>query len=426
MVVDNDLYRAVLRKIANVMALNLPDAPGLFNGRMGALIFMCRYAEHVDGTLWEDEADVLLEEVLRSVRGLNDNGLRFGLAGVALGLHYLVTNGLLESTDDMDVLFSSVDDKLAADPMRQEQKKDDGVCNYFPLAHYLVLRLRDGEMNAAKQRLVESSLSVLERIYAYCRPKGSNGNNGLRYTVSVLLLLDCLAGMGLYEERVRLLYDRICDYVKSVADSCRMGPDEIRLLESVCASSRSCGRLAEMVEVLESKRAEAASAVGSATVASTAHRAAEYDPGLLVTPNVDMWEEMMFSRGDRAVSDLCRIDEWVDMQMEEASPEHIGPLIELGLWLVGVKFLPESDASDVSPNIAPGGDSGLAAREAVGVAAGASDVSVTVGTAGYGVEADYAAGSIDSNDSGGVVSSIADGGAGGGVDAGGPELCVGA
>ncbi len=168
------------------------------------------------------------------------------------------------------------------------------------------------------------------------------------------------------------------------------------------------------------------SAVGSATVASTAHRAAEYDPGLLVTPNVDMWEEMMFSRGDRAVSDLCRIDEWVDMRMEEASPEHIGPLIELGLWLVGVKFLPESDASDVSPNIAPGGDSGLAAREAAGVAAGASDVSVTVGTAGYGVEADYAAGSIDSNDSGGVVSSIADGGADGGVDAGGSEPCVGA
>lgn len=103
---------ALLKKIANHCLFygSFHVDSGLYNGKMGMVIFFFHYARHIGNALYEDFAEEFLNEILDSLHTETPISFKRGLAGIGWGMLYLIRQGFMET--DIQETFKDIDDKI--------------------------------------------------------------------------------------------------------------------------------------------------------------------------------------------------------------------------------------------------------------------------------------------------------------------------
>ena len=87
-----------------------PDI-GLFNGRMGMVLFYFHYARHTGNSLYEDFAMELLEDIYEDISHDTPIGLARGLCGIGWGILHLHKHHFMEGC--IDETLVDVDRKIS-------------------------------------------------------------------------------------------------------------------------------------------------------------------------------------------------------------------------------------------------------------------------------------------------------------------------
>ena len=113
---------------------------GLFNGKMGLMIFLFHYARHSGNSLYEDFAMELFGEINRDISVETPIGLGNGLCGIGWGILYLSQNGFIEN--NTNEILEEMDERIMEYDLTR--MKDLSLENGFQgMALYLSERLKD-------------------------------------------------------------------------------------------------------------------------------------------------------------------------------------------------------------------------------------------------------------------------------------------
>lgn len=121
-----------LEQIANMLILNgtLTECPGLIHGKMGIAVFFFHYAQFTGNELFADYAMDVIGEMLNQIHVNSPADYEKGIAGIGVGIDYLIQNNFLDVEDD---ICEDFDDRMYRavmyDPW-QDFSKYDGVTGY--------------------------------------------------------------------------------------------------------------------------------------------------------------------------------------------------------------------------------------------------------------------------------------------------------
>lgn len=73
---------------------------GLYNGRMGMVLFLFHYARHTGLSLHQSFANEMLDDVLEDTSNLLPITFSTGLCGIGWGIEYLIQNGFVQENSD--------------------------------------------------------------------------------------------------------------------------------------------------------------------------------------------------------------------------------------------------------------------------------------------------------------------------------------
>jgi hypothetical protein len=166
-----------LQQITNILVLNgtLTECPGLVHGKMGIAIFFFHYAQHTGNELFADYAMDLIGEVLTQIHVNSPADYEIGLAGIGVGIDYLIQNNFLNIEEDICGDFDyRMYRAVMYDPW-QDFSQYNGLIGY---GYYWITRLRY-QVPSIKARecllritvLIEENLpeiSIKEQTDVYC------------------------------------------------------------------------------------------------------------------------------------------------------------------------------------------------------------------------------------------------------------------
>ena len=162
--------------VADFIKGHLSQHCGLFNGKMGQILWLEHYSRHADNTAWDDLASELWEQVCTAIE---EKTLPWyfstGLAGIGWALHYLYDRGFLEylPTD----ILGQIDAALLQVSLGklQDTSIDFGLAGILA---YCCVRMRFAkecpfheetlkELTRASEYIINTSADVRELSYAY-------------------------------------------------------------------------------------------------------------------------------------------------------------------------------------------------------------------------------------------------------------------
>jgi lantibiotic modifying enzyme len=134
----------LLQRIVNhqVLHASFDSNLGLFNGKMGCVIFFFHYARYTGNNCHENFAGELLNEIYEDIHA--DMSVRFssGLTGIAWGIAYLIYAGFVEGNPD-EILID-IDHKIMEKDLRRisDNSLETGLEG---IAYYALCRLYSKE-----------------------------------------------------------------------------------------------------------------------------------------------------------------------------------------------------------------------------------------------------------------------------------------
>jgi len=130
-----------LQQIADMLMLNglITDRTGLVHGKTGIAIFFFHYARYTGNELFEDYAMDLFGEIRSQIHKNSQVDYEEGIAGIGIGIDYLVQNKFLMPEGD---IFKDFDDRMYRAVMFdtwQDFSLYEGLTGY---GKYWLMRLR--------------------------------------------------------------------------------------------------------------------------------------------------------------------------------------------------------------------------------------------------------------------------------------------
>lgn len=108
------LYRIARHLIVNS---SYTDKLGLYDGKMGIVIFFAHFARYIQKKIYDDYAGKLLDEVYAEIHTETPINFRNGLCGIGWGMEYLLQNNFLEGNSNE--VLAGIDEKIMErDPLR--------------------------------------------------------------------------------------------------------------------------------------------------------------------------------------------------------------------------------------------------------------------------------------------------------------------
>lgn len=92
-----------IKQVADMLLINgtLAECPGLVHGKMGIAVFFFHYAQYTGNMLFEDYAMDLISETLNQIHINSSADYEKGIAGIGVGIDYLVRNEFLVTEEDI-------------------------------------------------------------------------------------------------------------------------------------------------------------------------------------------------------------------------------------------------------------------------------------------------------------------------------------
>lgn len=102
----------VLKRIANHLMLNSSflSEIGLYEGKMGIVVFFFHYARYTGNPLYSDFAEELLNEIYAEISVYTPITFAGGLCGIGWGVLHLLENKFVEGSPDE--ILREIDDKI--------------------------------------------------------------------------------------------------------------------------------------------------------------------------------------------------------------------------------------------------------------------------------------------------------------------------
>lgn len=104
---DNYLFRIARHLIINS---SYTDNLGLYNGKIGIIIFFAHFARYTQRKIYDNFAEKLLEEVYSEIHTETPINFRNGLCGIGWGMEYLLQNEFLEGNSNE--VLAGIDAKI--------------------------------------------------------------------------------------------------------------------------------------------------------------------------------------------------------------------------------------------------------------------------------------------------------------------------
>ncbi|MDR2919147.1 MAG: hypothetical protein LBV72_07275 [Tannerella sp.] len=100
---DSNVIKQNLEQIADMLLLNgtLTECSGLVHGKIGIAVFFFHYAQYTDNMLYADYAMDLIGEMLNQMHVNSPADYERGIAGIGVGLDYMIRNNFLDVEDDI-------------------------------------------------------------------------------------------------------------------------------------------------------------------------------------------------------------------------------------------------------------------------------------------------------------------------------------
>lgn len=92
-----------LSQIADTLIINgtLTECLGLVQGKMGIAVFFFHYAQYTNNMLFADYAMDLIGEILNQLNVNSRANYKKGIAGIGVGIDYMIRNDFLDTEDDI-------------------------------------------------------------------------------------------------------------------------------------------------------------------------------------------------------------------------------------------------------------------------------------------------------------------------------------
>lgn len=109
----------VLQRIARYLMLHssFTDKIGLFDGKMGVILFFMNYAKYTGCKRYEKFAGELIDEIYTEIRIDCSANFGNGLAGIAWGMEYLIRNHFVKA--DPDEVLKELDSRILERDVRK-------------------------------------------------------------------------------------------------------------------------------------------------------------------------------------------------------------------------------------------------------------------------------------------------------------------
>jgi hypothetical protein len=130
-----------LSQIADMLLLNgtLTGCPGLVHGKMGIAIFFFHYSQYTNDMLFADYAMDLIGEMQNQIHVSSPADYEKGIAGIGVGIDYLIRNKFLITEDDICEDFDQRMVRAVMYDPWQDFGMYDGLAGY---GRYWISRLR--------------------------------------------------------------------------------------------------------------------------------------------------------------------------------------------------------------------------------------------------------------------------------------------
>lgn len=157
---NNAILKQELGRISDMLLLNgtLTASPGLVDGKMGVVIFFFYYARYTENVLYANYAMDLIVDIQEQLHANNRADYEKGIAGIGVGIDYLIRNDFLDAEDD---IFEDLDQRMYRAVMYDPFPGFglyEGLTGY---GRYWILRLRQQPLSMQAK---ECLLYIMERI----------------------------------------------------------------------------------------------------------------------------------------------------------------------------------------------------------------------------------------------------------------------
>ena len=166
-----------LQHIVDMLLLNgtLIECPGLVYGKLGIAVFFFHHAQYTGNELFADYAMDLIEEMQKQIHVNSPADYGRGIAGIGVGLYFLIRNNFLNSEDD---IFEDLDKRMYRAVMYDPWLDFSLYSGLTGYGQYWMMRLqqKDSSVQAQKclMRIVGwieeklSDISAKEQTDVYC------------------------------------------------------------------------------------------------------------------------------------------------------------------------------------------------------------------------------------------------------------------
>ena len=194
-----------LSRKAHDLFIDNGKEPGLLHGKMGKAIFFFHYAAFTDSKLYDEYAMELIEEISCMVTNKMPLNYKNGLAGIGVGLEYLIQGQFIEGDDDIfDDFDKPLHDILFKSPVSNFSLLD----GYMGYAHYWICRLmRLQNKTDQKKALIAKSLDqILSIITTHITTIDSDGEK-----LDIYHFLFDLEKFPSFHERAKIILETYFD-----------------------------------------------------------------------------------------------------------------------------------------------------------------------------------------------------------------------
>ena len=158
-----------LGQIADMLLLNgtLTECPGLVHGKMGIAVFFFHYAQYTDNMLYAEYAIDLIAEMQNQIHVSSSADYEKGLAGIGVGIEYLIQNKFLIVEDDICEDFDSRMFRAVMYDPWQDFSQYDGLSGY---GRYWISRLRYASVSDKAKECLFRIIEYFEENSSYISP----------------------------------------------------------------------------------------------------------------------------------------------------------------------------------------------------------------------------------------------------------------
>ena len=176
---------------------NLPI--GLADGRMGLCIYFYCISRMCNSKEYSQKADLLMGEIYEQVANMKMYDIKAGLAGIGLGIDYLVENEYVKG--DINDILEDIDDILFKQILQISNPNPEKMGNYdislqLQLLYYFTVRLKKQNRNSEneyffREAIIDTINFISEKIYSLFLEEPLSFNMENTSVLSLLTLSQC-------------------------------------------------------------------------------------------------------------------------------------------------------------------------------------------------------------------------------------------